>query len=257
MVLLAELLHEDQDHASAAEYLEKAIDIQPTAPTYHLLGRVLLAQGHEVEALATFQLAIGLDNRHSPALIDAANLALKLNQPALGEKCYRAAINSGPENQELWNTLGISLFEQGQLAAAIECYQQALRIAGPQGYPSAQANMAFALLQQGNYTSGWKAYEARWDCPESTPRRSQLTVPEWNGESLAGKSLLIHAEQGLGDEIMFASCYQELCHEAKRIVATCDPRMKTMFQRSFSPNRMGCDYTRPGTPLAAAARATL
>jgi ADP-heptose:LPS heptosyltransferase len=93
--------------------------------------------------------------------------------------------------------------------------------------------MAFALLQQGNYIEGWKAYESRWNCAESTPRRSQLTMPEWNGESLAGKSLLIHAEQGLGDEIMFASCYQELCDEAKRIVATCEPRMKTLFQRSF------------------------
>jgi hypothetical protein len=58
-------------------------------------------------------------------------------------------------------------------------------------------------------------------------------MPEWDGGSLAGKSLLIHAEQGLGDELMFASCYQELCDEARRIVATCDPRMKTMFQRSF------------------------
>ncbi len=233
MLLLAELLHEDQDYDAAADYLEKAIDVQPSAPAYHLLGLVLEAQGHEVEALATLQLAIELDEQRSSALIDAANLALKLNQPALAEKFYRAAIKLCPENPELWNTLGVSLFEQCQLSAAIDCYQQALRNAGSRPYPSAQANMAFALLQQGQYAEGWVAYESRWNCAESTPRRAQLTMPEWNGESLAGKSLLIHAEQGLGDEIMFANCYQELCAEAKRIVATCDPRMKTIFQRSF------------------------
>jgi tetratricopeptide (TPR) repeat protein/ADP-heptose:LPS heptosyltransferase len=233
MILLAELLHEDQEEAAAAEYLEAAIDIEPSAQAYLLLGRVLEAQGHDTEALATFQLAFALDEHLAPAQIHAANLALKLNQAALAEQYYRAALQLVPNNRELWNALGLSLFEQGHLAAAIDCYQQALKISAPQTYPTAQANLAFALLQQGEYAEGWQAYEARWNCAESTPRRSQLPMPEWDCGSLTGKSLLIHAEQGLGDEIMFASCYQELCGEAKRIVATCDPRMKALFQRSF------------------------
>jgi tetratricopeptide (TPR) repeat protein len=233
MLALAELLHEDQEDAAAAEYLETAIEIEPSAPAYLLLGQVLEAQGHDVEALATYQLAHSFDEQLVAAQIHAANLALKLNQPALAEKNYRAALLLAPKNRELWNSLGQSLFEQGQLAPAIDCYQQAITSAAPDAYPTAQANLAFALLQQGNYADGWQAYEARWNCAESTPRRSQLPMPEWKGESLAGKSLLIHAEQGLGDEIMFASCYQELCDEAQRIVATCDPRMKTILQRSF------------------------
>lgn len=233
LILLAELLHEDQENAAAAEHLETAIEIEPSAHAYLLLGRVLEAQAHDVEALATFQLAISLDEQLAPAQIHIANLALKLNQPALAEKHYREALQLVPNNRELWNTLGLSLFEQGDPAAAIECYRQAINISGSLPFPSAEANISLALLQQGKYAEGWKAYEARWNCAESTPRRSQLTMPEWQGEALAGKSLLIHAEQGLGDEIMFASCYQELCDEAQRIVATCDPRMKTIFQRSF------------------------
>lgn len=233
MILLAELLHEDQDNAAAAEHLEAAIDIEPSAEVYLLLGRVLEAQGHDVEALATFELAISHDKLLVPAQIHSANLALKLNQPILAEKHYRAALQLVPGNRELWNTLGLSLFEQGHLDAAIDCYRQAITISSPLAYPAATANLAFALLQQGDYAEGYKAYEARWNCAESTPRRSQLPMPEWDGCSLAGKSLLIHAEQGLGDEIMFASCYQELCDESRRIVATCEPRLKSIFQRSF------------------------
>lgn len=233
LLLLAELLHEDQEDTAAAEYLEAALDLEPSAQGYLLHGRVLEAQGHDVEALASFELAISIDEQLAAAQIQAANLALKLNQPALAEKHFRAALLQAPFDRELWNSLGLALYEQGQNAAAIDCYQQALAISKPQAFPSAEANMALALLQQGDYAQGWKAYEARWNCAESTPRRSQLTMPEWDGGSLAGKSLLIHAEQGLGDEIMFASCYQELCDEAKRIVATCDPRMKSLFQRSF------------------------
>ncbi len=233
MLLLAELLHEEQEDAAASEQIEAVLDLEPSAAGYLLHGRILEAQGHDVEALASFQLALEIDEKLAAAPILAANLALKLNQPALAEKHFRAALQQAPLDRELWNSLGLSLYEQGQNAAAIDCYQHALAISQPQPFPSAEANMSFALLQQGDYAEGWKAYEARWNCANSTPRRTQLTMPEWDGGSLAGKSLLIHAEQGLGDEIMFATCYQELCNEAKRIVATCDPRMKSLFQRNF------------------------
>jgi tetratricopeptide (TPR) repeat protein len=233
MLLLAEILHEEQEHAAAGEHVEAALDLEPSAQGYLLHGQVLEAQGHDVEALASYELALSLEAPLAAAQIQAANLALKLNQPALAEKHFRAALQQAPRDQQLWNSLGLALYEQGQNAAAIACYEQAITFAKPQAFPVAEANMSFALLQQGNFAAGWQAYEARWSCAASTPRRSQLPMPEWDGSSLAGKSLLIHAEQGLGDEIMFATCYQELCQEAKRIVATCDPRMKSIFQRSF------------------------
>jgi hypothetical protein len=60
-----------------------------------------------------------------------------------------------------------------------------------------------------------------------------LPFPEWDGESFAGKSVLAYAEQGLGDEIMFASCFPDLGAEARRCVIECDPRLERLFARSF------------------------
>ena len=90
------------------------------------------------------------------------------------------------------------------------------------------------LLRVGDYARGWPLYEAR--------RRAFLNrdvfnrpfiQPMWEGQSLAGKRLLITAEQGLGDEIMFASIYPELIREAAHCTVECDYRLAPLLERSF------------------------
>jgi hypothetical protein len=65
-----------------------------------------------------------------------------------------------------------------------------------------------------------------------SPRRS-FPFPEWQGEAFTGKSVLVYAEQGIGDEIMFANCFGDLVDEARRVVIECDPRLAQLFARSF------------------------
>ena len=59
-------------------------------------------------------------------------------------------------------------------------------------------------------------------------------APLWDGKSsLEGKFILLHAEQGIGDELMFATCYHDVIRQARRVMITCDPRLKDLMQRSF------------------------
>jgi hypothetical protein len=91
--------------------------------------------------------------------------------------------------------------------------------------------MALALLTKGNFAHGWRKYEWRFlkkgSCPPPFP------YPHWDGSLLKGKTLFVYAEQGIGDEIMFASCLQEVIDIADLCIVECDKRLVPLFSRSF------------------------
>jgi hypothetical protein len=86
-------------------------------------------------------------------------------------------------------------------------------------------------LALGDFAGGWTDYAARLHTGEWLSR--ELPFPQWREGSFAGRSVLVYAEQGLGDEIMFAGCFPDLIAEARRCVIECDPRLERLFARSF------------------------
>jgi hypothetical protein len=103
----------------------------------------------------------------------------------------------------------------------------------------ARLNRALALLATGQFEQGWKDYEARKRAHcHFMPR--WFPWPEWRGEPLAGKSIYIYGEQGLGDEIMFASCFQDVIGRARQCVIECSPRLLTLFGNSFERAHVVC-----------------
>jgi hypothetical protein len=95
----------------------------------------------------------------------------------------------------------------------------------------ARWHRSLVLLLQGLFERAWPDYEARL-LSETWPRQG-FPQPRWQGEALSGKTLLVHAEQGLGDEIMFASCLPEVISQAGRCIIDCHPRLVSIFERSF------------------------
>jgi len=85
---------------------------------------------------------------------------------------------------------------------------------------------------RGDYGDAWEDHEARRRVRDGRFERG-FPYPEWRGEPLAGRNILIHAEQGLGDEIMFASCISDLIEQGARCVIECDPRLAAIYARSF------------------------
>src|SRR5205085_9147958 len=98
-------------------------------------------------------------------------------------------------------------------------------------FAKAHWNLACCALLAGDFQTGWQEYEWREKAGEVSI--DHYTQSRWNGEPLAGKNLLIQAEQGIGDEILFASCWPELIPQAERCGIVCDPRLQRLFARSF------------------------
>lgn len=94
----------------------------------------------------------------------------------------------------------------------------------------ARLQSAYKNLQRGIYEPGWAEYEARFVVNGNA---RDLPQPLWRGERLDGKSILVHREQGIGDEIWFAACYPDLVELGARCTFTCDERLAALYRRSF------------------------
>lgn len=139
------------------------------------------------------------------------------------------AIALEPGSYSAHNNRGAALEEMGRFDEAMAAYQHAAALAPADA--AARWNQAFLYLRQGMLERGWDAHELR------LTQRGQVSVrfpfPEWDGGSLEGKTVLIYAEQGLGDEIMFASCVPDMIARAGHCIIECAPRLAQLFARSF------------------------
>src|SRR6202012_4371130 len=105
-----------------------------------------------------------------------------------------------PHSAMLWHSLGQAARDTGRLEESAAAFHRALEI-DPQLVES-HWDLGFTLLMQGDFVRGWEEYEWRWQRKDFPPRT--FPQPAWQGEDLAGKRLLVYAEQGAGDAIQFA-----------------------------------------------------
>jgi len=133
------------------------------------------------------------------------------------EPQLRAAARADPALRPLaLLLLGGLLSTHGRYAEAIRLLRKGLYIA-PQ-LAAMHNSLALPLLLTGDYEAGWEAYEWR----RHVVRSPQLAGPEWKGEALDGRTLLVHAEQGLGDSLMFARYLPLLGRRAGRVILACE-----------------------------------
>jgi hypothetical protein len=141
----------------------------------------------------------------------------------------RKVLAFNPNDFAALSNLALSLYRCGCVGESIDIYRRALALGDE--YPVLRASYGTALLAHGEFDAGWPEYEYGLLCDEREPRFQDL--PRWQGESLDGKTLLVCAEQGLGDELMFASIMPEVIAEAAHCVIECDVRLMPIYQRSF------------------------
>jgi tetratricopeptide (TPR) repeat protein len=262
---LGVLYYIQRDLLKAAVCLRTALESDPDAVVAHTnLGVVLREAGRPEEALLHMRRAHELAPREEGAvknlvltLIEAdrceealsaasgaftldpgsyeTNLALgfahyKLHEPAQALQYYDVAGRIRSDDAELYYNRGLALQDLGRLSEAFEDYERA--IARQPKYPLALFHRALARLLTGDFERGWNDYEARRMSVHDFPQRGSA-LPQWDGLTLAGRTLLVHSEQGLGDEIMFASILPQVMAAAGHCIAECDPRLLALFRRSF------------------------
>src|SRR3954471_7029510 len=115
------------------------------------------------------------------------------------EQLYRQVLAVEPNNVDAWHQLGCVLHELGRYGEAAACYERAIEL--KDDLAEAQWNRSTLRLLTGDFERGWPQYEWRWKTGQLDNR--QFSVPLWDGSALDGRTILLHAQQGLGDTIQF------------------------------------------------------
>lgn len=97
-------------------------------------------------------------------------------------------------------------------------------------FPIARFTLSMALLGRARYAEGWAMYEARRAAGQVHVHEPDAEVPEWRGEAPGGRRIVVCAEQGYGDQLMFARCLPLLQARGAEVVVGCDPRMAPLFE---------------------------
>ncbi len=178
----------------------EAARLAPDFPEAHNnLGLALMELERMDEAQACLEEAVRLRPSFAQAHNNLGILFWRRGQLARAMEGYAEALRLRPDFAEALNNLGNVLRDQGRFAEAEEAFEKSLRM--KPDYVDPHWNRALLWLLQGDFARGWPEYEWRWKLKTFTSRR--LIRPMWDGAPLAGKTILLHAEQGLGDTIHF------------------------------------------------------
>ena len=180
----------------------RALAFRPDYPeAQNNLGTVLWQQGRLDDAIGCYRRALALRPGFSEAHFNLGIAVGELGQLDAAVDCYRSALALRPDYPEAYDNLGTTLKELGRLDEAVACYRKALELA-PE-HPEAHSNLGIALLARGDFAAGWEEHEWRLQTPQLRKAWRNFPQPQWRGEAAAGRTLLIHAEQGFGDTLQF------------------------------------------------------
>ena len=217
-------------HVLAEELLQELRLTRDDADVNNALGNVCRMRGNLVDAGSAYRRALAVDAGHLAAL---ANLGLVLRDQGVPQQALPVldrALVLAPDYVEALFNKALALTDLGESQAAGQLIEQVLRL--DPDFAEAHLQRGFALLRRGDFAAGWREYRWRVNIPELDHWRD-YDYPLWQGEKLSGRRVLVQAEQGLGDQIMFASCLPDMLESARQVMIECDSRLAVLFARSF------------------------
>ncbi len=261
---LANVLHALKRDAEALDCLDKALALRPgDTNALENRGNALLALGRAQEALACFDAVLMRDPRRGGALIGRGSALASLGRPDQALAAFDAALAVMPGHPGALYNRGNALFDLGRYAEAIAAFDRALAAAPnhaqawnnrgralqaldrhadavasfaraieqQRDYADAHTNRALSLLTLGDLQRGFAEYEWRWQRTGMRDTRRSYGKPLWLGEyPLPRKTILLTAEQGLGDTIQFARYVPLLAKSGARVVTEVPPELKPLLE---------------------------
>jgi tetratricopeptide (TPR) repeat protein len=230
---------------------------------YHNSGNLLFKMGNYKQAIDLYSKAYHLDNNHvnsvigvaksyelledyslaisvyeglldkfidnEAALLGLGNLYRKINRHDKALEMAEEAVAKYPNNANCYSLRGVVKKELGLLPEALVDFKKMKDISPNSDL--ANNNIAMTLLMMGDYLNGWNLFEARWNLEEGQKKKYNSSKPLWNGEQAC--ALLVWAEQGIGDQVMYSSILSEVAASVDQLFVLVDKRLKEIFSRSF------------------------
>ena len=211
-------------YADAEASARHALQLAPKlAEAAFVLGCALRHQGKTADATASLESATQLDPTHARAWLNLGNLLAEAGRAPEAETAYRSALAADPVFPEAHSGLGCVLSQSGRLDEALASFDRAISLRP--NFAEAHWNQGFTLLLAGDLARGWEKYEWRKRHDHFAATFPTLTGQAWEGQPLAGRTLLIYAEQGLGDTVQFARYAPVLAQHGAKVVLACDPKL--------------------------------
>jgi tetratricopeptide (TPR) repeat protein len=224
-------LHETGELSRALASYRRAIEIAPDyAEAYFGRANVLRAQGSPEAALADYDRAIELRPNYAEACCNRGIVLRDLHRLEEARASLQAAIVLRPELSAGYLNLGNVSNELRDWQAALQAYDRAISL--KPDYAEAYCSRAFASLLRGDFASGWRDNEWRWKNANSSnfQERRARRQPLWLGrESVAGRTVLLHSEQGLGDTLQFCRYAALVAQRGAKVILEVQPPLTDLL----------------------------
>jgi|TARA_Y100000310_G_scaffold338771_1_gene429392 tetratricopeptide (TPR) repeat protein/polysaccharide pyruvyl transferase WcaK-like protein len=223
-----------KDYQGALRIYASALRIDPTYErALYNLARTYQQLGDVEQAVAGYNACLKQQPRHTDSLENLASILFSLGRY---DECLDIAKRRIRIGRDYWSLVihGHCKVETGHYKYGHESYRNALNLSPAR--PDLVYHSATADLREGNFSEGWLNMQQRWCTDEFLRANSPPTIPlrKWDGESLTNKRIVIYSEQGIGDEVMFASCIPDVQRLADRVILSCDSRLVDTYRRSFA-----------------------
>lgn len=227
LVNLAGLLLGQGDVPAALALVDRALRVNGDNAAAHCIrGIVLFNLGHDPDAVREFEQALASAPDMAEAHNGLANVRRRQGRLEDAIAGYSRAIAANPGLADAYSNRGVASASLRRIPEALADYDAALARAPT--HAGARWNRALALLLEGDYARGWPDYEERWRTV-MRPHTRAFPAPQWRGEDIAGKTILIHAEQGLGDALQFCRYVPLVAARGARVVCEVHKPLRRLF----------------------------
>jgi hypothetical protein len=206
----------------------------------HLLGVLAGQSGHTDEAIRLLGRAVQI----KPGAEVFSNLGVALREKGQLDAAidaHRSALKINPDYADAWRNLGVALNAKGLFDEAMAAFARAIEI--KPDFADVHFNLGVLMLLRGDFQNGWREYEWRWKLQSQlTPRP---TGPgQWDGEALHGQTILLYAEQGIGDTLQFIRYVPMVAQRGGRVIVQC-PRGLSRLLAGFGDTQQIIEIGQP------------
>jgi hypothetical protein len=222
-------LHATGRYDEAISNFRSALQLLPDHPEIlYNLGNACLESGQLAEAVSSYAAALTAAPGHVGALVNRGNALLRLNDPVKAMASYDTALTAMPGHPQILTNRGHALRRLNRPTEALANFNAAMT-AAPE-FPEAHFEAAMTLLTLGDFDAGWKEYEWRWKTGAFVRQRRSFAAPLWLGkEPVAGKTILLHAEQGFGDTIQFIRYALLVAGRGAKVICEVQPELRPLL----------------------------